>query len=169
MSIQQIRRSVLIAAGVAALAFCGLFAGRVFGRQMAQGPGYPHGPRAAKMFDRVASELDLTDGQRGQIRGILKTHADEILAQVKAGADARRALHDAVMAQPTDEAAIRSLATQVGSVHADGALLFAKVRSELWPILTPEQQQKFLAFHDRMGKHRDEALDSLGAFLRGES
>ena len=169
MSIQQVRRSVLIAAAVAALAFCGLFAGRLFGRQMGSGQGFPHGMRAAKMFDHVATQLDLTDGQRGQIRGILKTHADEILAQVKAGMDARRALHAAVMAQPTDEAAIRSLAVQAGAVHADGALLFAKIRSELWPILTPEQQQKFVAFHDRMGKKGDDALDSLGSFLRGEN
>lgn len=168
MSIQQIRRSVLIAAAIAALAFSGLVAGRLFGRQM--GPsGPPHGPRAAHMFDHVARELDLSDAQRLQIRGVLKAHADEILADVKAGMEARRALHDAVIAEPTDEAEIRRLAAAGGQAHADGALLFAKIRSEIWPILTPEQQQKFVTFHARMGKRGDEALDSLEAFLRGQS
>jgi Spy/CpxP family protein refolding chaperone len=166
MSIQKIRRSILIAAGIGVLAFTGLFAGRLLGRQM--GPG-PHGPRAARMFDHLSSALDLSDTQQLQIRGVLKTHADEILALVKSGMTARRALHDAILAQPTDEANIRVLAQQVGVVHGDGALLFARIRAEIWPILTPDQQQKFTAFHMKMGNRGEDELQSLGAFLRGES
>ncbi len=168
MSIRHIRRSVLMAAAIAALAVGGLYAGRLFARQLGPGgPGSMHGAMAAHMFDHISRELDLSDAQRSQIREILKSHADEILAQVRAGMDARHALHGAVMAQPTDEASIRQFATQVGAVHADGALLFAKVRSEVWPVLTPEQQQKFTSFHDRMGQRGDQALQSLEAFLRG--
>ncbi len=167
MSIQNIRRSVLIAVAVGALALSGLFAGRLLGRQM--GPDFAHGPRAAHMFDHISRELDLTDAQRTQVRAILKAHADEILAQVRAGMDARRALHDAVLVQPPDETAIRSLGAQVGAVHADGALLFAKIRSEIWPILTAEQQQKFVAFHAKMGRRGGDELQSLASFLRGES
>jgi len=168
MSIQQVRRSILIAAGIAVLAVMGLFAGRLFGRQMDPDTGHG-GPRASRMFEHIASRLELTDAQKTSVRGVLKTHADEILAQVKAGMDARKALHDAVVAQPSDEAAIRSLAAQVGTVHGEGALLIVKIRSEIWPILTPIQQQKFLAFHDKMGKKGDDQLQSLASFLRGES
>ena len=167
MSIQKVRRSILIAAGIGVLAFTGLFAGRLLGRQM--GPGMSHGPRAARMFDHISRALDLSDAQQLQIRGVLKTHADEILALVKSGMTARRALHDAILAQPTDEANIRVLAQQVGVVHGDGALLFARIRTEIWPILTPDQQQKFAAFHTKMGSRGDDELQSLEAFLRGES
>ncbi len=167
MSIQKIRRSILITAGIGVLACTGLFAGRLLGRQM--GPGFPHGPRAAKMFEHISRALDLTDAQKTQIRAILKSHADEILAQVRAGMDARHALHNVVMTQPTDDAAIRALAQQVGAVHGDGALLFARIRSEIWPILSPEQQEKFVTFHNKMGGRGDEELQSLGAFLRSES
>lgn len=169
MSIQHIRRSVLIAAGIGVLAVSGLFAGRLLGRQM--GPGGSHGgpPNPARMFEHISKELDLTDAQQAQIRGILKSHADEIVAHVQAGMDARRALHDAVLAQTSDEAALRRLGAQSGTVHADGAVLFARIRSEIWPILTPEQQQKFAAFHARMGRKGDDGLQALGAFLRGES
>ena len=167
MSIQKVRRSILIAAGIGVLAFTGLFAGRLLGRQM--GPGLSHGPHAARMFDHVSRALDLSDAQQIQIRGVLKTHADEILTLAKSGMNARRALHDAVLAEPTDEAAIRALAQQVGAVHGDGALLFAKIRVEIWPILTPDQQLKFTAFHNRMANRGDEEFQSLGAFLRGES
>lgn len=169
MSIQQVRRSILIGGALVAVAVMGLFAGRLLGGQMGPGMGHGGGPRAARMFEHIAGKLDLSDAQRAQVRGILKTHADEILAQVRAGMDARQALHEAVMAQPADENVIRSLAAKVGSVHADGAMLMVKIRSEIWPILTPEQQQKFVAFHERMGHRGEEALQSLASFLRGES
>lgn len=165
MSIQNIRRSVLIAAGIGVLAFAGLFAGRLFAHQM--GGHFHGGSMAPRMFQHIARELDLTDAQQAQIRGILKTHADEIEAHVKAGMEARRALHDAVLIQPTDEASIRLRAQELGNVHGDGAILFAKIRAEVWPILTGDQQQKLAGLHGRMREHGDEALKSLDAFLRG--
>ncbi len=167
MSIQQIRRSVLIAAGILALAVSGLVAGRLFGRQL--GPDHGRGPKAQRIFEHLASELDLSAAQRTQIRGILKSHADEILAQVRASMDARRTLHEAVVTQPSDDAAIRSLAAQIGQAHADGALLMVKIRSEIVPVLTAEQKQKLASLHTRMGNRGDEELESLGAFLRGEN
>jgi len=167
MSIQQVRRSVLIAAGILALALSGLVAGRLFGRQLS--PSFGHGPRAARIYEHLASELDLSDAQRLQIRGVLKAHADEILGHAQAAMNARRAMHDAVMATQPDEASIRSLAGQLASVHADGALMMVKIRSEIWPILTPEQQQKLVGLHAKMGRKGDDDLQALGKFLRGES
>ena len=168
MSIQQVRRSILIAAAFLAVAGMGLFAGRIFGGQLAPATGHG-GPKAQRMFDHVADQLQLTDAQRAQVRGVLKAHADEILAQVQAGMDARKALHEAVMAQPSDENVIRSLAAKVGEVHGNGAMMIVRIRSEIWPILTAEQQQKFVAFHERMGRRGADGLQSLAAFLRGES
>jgi periplasmic protein CpxP/Spy len=164
MSIQNIRRSVLVAAGVGVLAVSGLFAGRIFAHQMGDHFG---GGMAPRMFRHIARELDLSDSQQAQIRAILKTHADEIETQVKAGMDARRALHQAVMTQPMDETAIRNLARQIGNVHGDGAVLFARIRTEVFPILTPDQQQKLASLHGRMRQHGDDAIKSLDAFLRG--
>jgi Spy/CpxP family protein refolding chaperone len=119
------------------------------------------------MFRHMVRELDLSDAQQAQIREVLKTHADEIEAHVKLGMDARRALHDAILVQPTDEATIRLRAQELGSVHGDGAILFARLRTEVWPILSGEQQQKLASLHLRMREHGDDALKSLDAFLRG--
>jgi len=167
MSIQQVRRSVLIAAGIVALAGSGLVAGRLFGRQLA--PSFAHGPKAARIYDHLASELDLSDAQRLQIRGVLKAHADEILNHAQAAMNARRAMRDAVMASTPDEASIHALAAQMGSIHADGAMMVTRIRAEIWPILTPQQQQKLVALHAKMGHKGDEDLQALGAFLKGES
>lgn len=165
MSIQNIRRSVLIAAGIGALAFAGLFAGRLFAHQM--GGHFHGGDMAPRMFRHIARELDLTEDQQAQIRDLLKAHADEIEAHVKSGMDARRALHDAVLMQPNDESTIRLRAQELGDIHGDGAILFARLRSEVWPILTAEQQQKLAGLHLRRRERGDEALQSLDAFLRG--
>ncbi|HSS45315.1 MAG TPA: Spy/CpxP family protein refolding chaperone [Thermoanaerobaculia bacterium] len=164
MSIRNVRRSVLVAAGIGALAVSGLFAGRLFAHQMGS---HFAGGMAPWMFRHVARELDLSESQQAQIREILKTHADEIEARVQACMDARRALHQAVMAQPMDETSIRNLAQQVGTVHADGAVLCAKIRAEIWPILTPDQQQRLASFHGRMRQHGEDAMKSLDSFLRG--
>jgi protein CpxP len=165
MSIQNIRRSVLIAVGVGALAFGGIFAGRLVAHQMG---GHFHGAAAApRMFQHMVQELDLSDAQQTQIRDVLKTHADEIEAHVKARMDARRALHDAVLTQPTDEATIRQRAQDLGNIHGDGAVMFARIRSEIWPILNGDQQQRLFGLHARMRTHGDQALKSLDDFLRG--
>ncbi len=165
MSIQNVRRSVLIGAALVALAVTGLFAGRLVAHQMGGHYGSPM--MAPRLFGHLARKLDLSDTQKGQIREILKNHADEIEAHVKSAIDARRALHDAIMVQPTDEPTIRQRAQELGNVHADGALLFARIRSEVWPILSSDQQQKMASLHSHMREHSDEALKSLDAFLRG--
>jgi Spy/CpxP family protein refolding chaperone len=164
MSIQNVRRSVLVAAALVALAVTGIFAGRLVANQMG---GHFGGPMAPRMFGHLAKQLDLSDAQQGQIREILKTHADEIETHVKSAMDARRALHDAVLVQPTDEGTIRQRAQELGNVHAEGALLFARIRTEVWPLLTAEQQQKVATLHSHMREHSDEALKSLDTFLRG--
>jgi len=163
MSIKTIRKSILVAAGIAALGAAGLLAGRLsagaFPRRM-------HGDFAQHMFGRVSRALDLTDDQKSKIKDVLRSHADEIKTQMQASASARRVLHEAVMAQPTDEGAIRAAAAQVGQTQGDGALLFARIRTEVDPILTPEQKQKIQSFQSRLRGHADAAGQSLDRFLR---
>jgi protein CpxP len=166
MSIRQIRRPILVAAGILAVAVSGVFAGRIFAHQMGMGPGHA-GSRPARMFDRLSRRLDLTDAQKTQIREILRAHAAEIEAQVQSGMDARKALRDATLASPIDEASIRALARQVGVVQGEGAVLFAKIRAEILPVLTADQQARLAQFHTRMQQRGAAMMQSLDAFLKG--
>ena len=162
MSIQQIRKSVLVGAGIAVLGVAGLVAGRLSAGAFPRGG---HSDFAPHVFGRIARALDLSDDQKTHIKAILKTHASEIQTQIKASASARRAVHDAVLAQPLDEAAIRAAAQTLGQVHADGAVLFARIRTEVQPILTDEQRAKIQKFRERMGHKADSAVKSFDAFL----
>jgi len=166
VSLQRIQKSALLGVGIAALAVGGLLAGRLSAGAFPQRGHSEFGPR---LFGRIARALDLTDDQKSQIKAILKTHASEIETQMKASAAARRAVHEAVLAQPVDEAAIRAAAQRLGEVHADGAVLFAKIRTEVQPLLTEEQRAKIQKFRERARHQTDSALKSFEAILESGS
>jgi Spy/CpxP family protein refolding chaperone len=166
VTIRQVQRSILIAAGIVALAAAGLLAGRLSAGAM---PGRGHRDFALHMFGRMSRALDLSDDQKARIKEILKGHAAEIEAQLKSSGAARRALHQAVLAQPADEAAIRAAARELGSVQGDGAVLFAKIRSEMDPVLTDAQREKVRQFRDRAKSRADSAVKSFEAFLEERS
>ena len=163
MSIGMPRRIFLLAAGVAALTGLSL-AGYLVAHETGGGPDASGW--APRPYRRAVRMLALTPDQQTKIRGILKNHADEILAQRKAGADSRRALHAAQLSQPLDENAIRDSARRLGEVRADGAVLRAKIRSEIWPLLTPDQQEKALTLRTRRGGRAQKWQDAFERWLR---
>lgn len=166
MSIQQIRKSVLAAVAIGALAAAGLFAGRLSANAFPQGSRADFVPR---MFARVSRALDLTTDQQSQIKNVLRTHETEIEAQMTTARAARQALHTAVATSPLDEASIRARAADVGKAHADGAVLFAKIRSEIDPILTADQKTKLQTFETGMRKRGDSAIQAFHNFLNSGS
>jgi Spy/CpxP family protein refolding chaperone len=166
MSFGKLRKSALVIAAAGALAVGGLFAGRLFAGSMPAGPG-DHSPR--HMFGRIARSLDLSADQKAQIKTILKSHSAEIQAQMAAGATARRALHDAIKAQSVDEKAIRDAAAKAGQVHADGAVLFAKIRAEVLPVLTADQKQKLQSMDEKMRSRGERGTKAFAEFLRSDS
>jgi protein CpxP len=104
------------------------------------GPGGPGGPFGMGGF--ALRGLDLTDAQRDQVKAIMESHRDEQKAIGDRMQAARKALHEAIAADTFDEAAIRAKAAEIGAVEADAAVLQAKIKSEVFAILTPEQVKK---------------------------
>jgi Spy/CpxP family protein refolding chaperone len=166
MSIQQIRTSILVATGVGVIAAAGLVAGRLSAGAF---PQHVRGDVATRTFGRISRALDLTDDQKTKVKDVLRSHADEIKAQMVASSAARRGLHDAVMAQPIDESSIRAAAQRVGQAQGDAALLLARIRAEVDPILTTDQKAKIQQFQERMHQHGQAATQSFDNFLRNGS
>jgi len=107
------------------------------GPGMRGGPGGPFG-----MAGLPLRELELTDAQREQVKAIMESHRaaqQEIGSRMQA---ARKALHDAITADASDETAIRAKATELGVIEGDAAVLQAKIHGEVIAILTPEQVKK---------------------------
>lgn len=107
------------------------------GPGMRGGPGGPFG-----MGGFPLRGLDLTDVQREQVRAILESHRDEQKAIGERMQAARKALHAAIAADAFDEGAIRARAGEIGAIEADAAVLQAKIRGEVFALLTPEQVKK---------------------------
>ena len=108
----------------------------------------------------------LSDDQKQQIRGILKSHATEIETQLEAAQTGRKALREAMGTQPLDEGRIRQQALALGEVRADGAVLRARIRSEIWPVLTAEQQEKAKQLRSMKGKREKRRIDALERWLQ---
>jgi len=87
-------------------------------------------------------QLDLTDEQRAQVRQVMESHRDEQRAIGERVMAAHRAQEDAVTAPQFDEQVIRTKSAELAAVEADAAVLQAKVHSEVFALLTPEQQAK---------------------------
>jgi protein CpxP len=112
--------------------------------RMRPGPGgrVPGGPGLMPGLGRMAAELGITDAQRTQIKGVMEQHKAEFQAIRERARTARTELHAAVKTDVVDEALIREKHAAVATIQADMAILGARVRGEVFNLLTPEQQAK---------------------------
>lgn len=163
MGIQNIRRSVLILAGAGVLAVGGLIAGRLAAGALPEG-----GHFGLARFGRIARALDLTDDQKAQIKGILKAHASEIQAQLKSGMDTRRANGSRRRRSDRPGSRRASRAADLARVEGSGAVLYAHIRAEVFPILTADQKQKIQKFRERMRERGDRAAKAFDDFLNDD-
>ena len=111
----------------------------------AEQPGFGRrGPRGAVGMGIITGlrQLDLTDAQREAVRGVMEASRSELKAIRERSAPLRAALRDATTAEVVDEALVRHYTAQLADVQADMAIASAKVRAEIFQLLTPEQQAK---------------------------
>lgn len=109
-----------------------------FGGFRGRGPGAGIGPRAGLPL----GQLDLTDTQREQVRQLTRQHREQtrpFMDQLRKAQDAQR---QAIETLPLDEGRIRAAAQELARAQADLAVQHARLRSEIYALLTPDQQQR---------------------------
>jgi len=74
---------------------------------------------------------------------------------------AREALDAAISADTIDESAIRGRSAEWAAVEADGAVLRARVRQEVFSLLTPEQQAKAKELKAQMQQRMKQRADRI--------
>jgi Spy/CpxP family protein refolding chaperone len=94
------------------------------------------------ILGRIADKLDLTEGQKAEIREVFKTHRDELKGEIETMRAARQAQLEAIHADTFDEATIRGAAAKVGEAEAELAVMRGKIASEVRTLLTPDQRVK---------------------------
>ena len=110
----------------------------------------------------LKSQLNVTDEQREKIRATVAPHRAEITSAVKDIVVKKRALQGKVRADKTDEQSIRAAAGELGKSIGDAAVLAAKVRAEVVPILTDEQKKVIEQFRGDSQGAVDKWLGEIG-------
>ena len=136
-----------LAAGSSALAQGG---GRGPGHRggRAGGPGLP------------LAQLNLTEQQRTQVRDIHERSRADVQPLQERLQEARRGQRQAIEATPVDENRIRAAAQDMAAVEADLAVHRAKLRAEVFEVLTPAQREQAATLsaerQQRMSQRRDQ-------------
>ncbi len=120
------------------------------GRGLRGGPPPNGGPGGLMgLMPPMLNRLNLSDQQREQVRAIADTHRDEAQTLFNNERQAHEALQAAITSGTFDEGAVRQQAMTVGQIEADVAVLRARVFSEVFQVLTPEQQSQLKARPER--------------------
>jgi len=117
-------------------------------------------------FEHALDDLDVSEAQREQLRGVLRGRRNEIQALAQRAVTTGRTLADLSTADQIDEAAIRAQAAALGETAAEAALLRASIHAEAAQILTPEQQQKLREQRTRFRARVDERMKQLQGELK---
>ncbi len=138
-------------------------------------PAFAQGRARARLLQAaigpaaVLRDLDLTDGQRVQIKTILHNHRAEIESLAQQMIAARIELRKAIMADKLDEALLRQKFQKVAQVGEEATLFRAKIKQEIAPILTPWQkaliEKRFEWWAERLPKMVGPLLDLVESTL----
>lgn len=116
------------------------------------GHGFSRGHRLA-FFTHY---LDLTDAQQTQIKTILEKEKPTIQPLFEQIGEGRKQLRVLEQSDTFDEAKVRVLVAQNSQAINELIVQKARIHSELFQVLTPEQKAKFIQFmnskHDRFHK-----------------
>jgi Spy/CpxP family protein refolding chaperone len=112
----------------------------------------------------ILRRLQLTPDQREQVRQLLQGHRPDFQTLLQRAMKSRRALFGAVYLDPFDEVGIRNLSADVAAVQADEAVLRATIRTQVFEVLTPEQQARAIEALKRFEHLRREEFDFSSSF-----
>ena len=136
--VQKVMTSVVVAALMAG-------GGVALYAQGRGGPGRGAGPfGAGRGFAEgfALGQLDLSDAQKQQVRDITQRHRQAMQPVMRRLQQAMMAERAAVEAVPMNESAVRAAAQDVATAQADLAVDRARLHSDVFSILTVEQQTK---------------------------
>jgi Spy/CpxP family protein refolding chaperone len=165
----KIRRSFLLLVTGGALLLGGFWTGRLMAGPLWGHLGFSaasHFDHIANHFDHIADWLTLSDLQKTEVKRVVRSHGEEILSQMQSQIGMRKALGEVIMAGPLDDRIVRETAEALGRVETDGAVLRARLHSEIWPILNEEQRAKLGSLHQMMEIKHSRLLGSVQDFLR---
>jgi Spy/CpxP family protein refolding chaperone len=104
-----------------------------------RGPGFGvRGPQAGLSL----RALDLTEAQQEQVRQLSQQNREQMRALMDRMRAAQEARRQAVEAIPFNESQVRAAMRELAEIEADLAVAEARLQSDIYALLTAEQQQR---------------------------
>jgi Spy/CpxP family protein refolding chaperone len=145
------KKSIILAAILMALA-AGL-ATTAFGQHRGMGFGRNNG----WMLKHMVKQLNLTEAQQTQIKGIMADEKTKIKPMMQQLRQSQKA-EDANINGSFDENQARTFANKQAQLMTDLIVEKERMRSQVYAVLTPEQRQKALQLMQERQQHRQERM-----------
>jgi periplasmic protein CpxP/Spy len=97
-------------------------------------------------FGMMADYLDLTDAQRTQVKQIIAAEKPTLFPLVQQVIQSKQQMLQEVSSGTFDQAKVTTLATQQAQIQTQLTVEKAKIMSEIFNILTPDQKTKAVSF-----------------------
>jgi Spy/CpxP family protein refolding chaperone len=123
----------------------------------AQHPGMGFGRHCGWMLKHMAKQLNLTEAQQTQIKGIMadeKTKIKPMMQQLRQNEQAQNANVNGTF----DEAQTQAFANKQSQLMASLIVEKQRIRSEVFAVLTPEQRQKAQELMQERQQRRQERM-----------
>jgi len=120
------------------------------------------------MLKHMTKQLNLTDAQQTQIKGIMadeKTKIKPMMQQLRQNQQAA----DANVNGSFDENQARAFANKQAQLMTDLIVEKERMRSQVYAVLTPEQRQKALQLMQERQQHRQERMSKKQAEQKQQS
>jgi len=132
------------------------------------GPRFDHREPSGRAGLLGLRQLDLTRAQRESIRTVIQTHRVELQKLRRQSAPIRQALREATTGTTIDESAIENIkdhSNQLAETINLSVLEIAKLRIEIFALLTPAQQDKARKLQARRGPRMDRWMPDGREFM----
>ncbi len=97
-----------------------------------------------RMLPRLAERLEISEAQQDQIHAIIDARKPALDALRDQASAAREVFHERYDIGDYDEVAFRAFFESQAQLHVEMQLLGADTVSQVWDVLTPEQQEELL-------------------------
>jgi len=130
------------------------------------GEGMFGGPEfGGHMLGYLARKLDLTDAQRAQVKEIMAKEKPTFQPLMLQMAQNHQQMRQLVMSSGFDEAKVRELASQQTQTMTELTVQRARVASELFQVLTPDQKTKLTAI---INQHEQRFMNHMQGQAQGQ-